>query len=87
VGEKEQRKLQRKLIRLLPDSVEIFPRVRIRISPSRFRVPDIAGYLTEPVEQVFLTPPFLVIEILSLVSHDSETGGLRRHGLPQHLGL
>jgi Uma2 family endonuclease len=65
VGENEHSKLQRKLIRLLPDSVEIFPEVRIRVSPHRFRVPDVAVYLTEPAEQVFLTPPFLVIEILS----------------------
>lgn len=49
----------------MPDSVEIFPEVRIQVSPTRFRVPDIAVYLNEPTEQVFVTPPFLVIEILS----------------------
>jgi Uma2 family endonuclease len=65
VGEKEHSKILRKLIRLLPDSFEIFPEVRIRVSPNRFRVPDVAVYLTEPAEQVFVTPPFLVIEILS----------------------
>jgi Uma2 family endonuclease len=35
------------------------------VAPTRFRVPDVAVYLTEPAEQVFTTPPCLVIEILS----------------------
>jgi Uma2 family endonuclease len=29
------------------------------------KVPDVAVYFTEPLEQVFTTPPFLVIEVLS----------------------
>jgi Uma2 family endonuclease len=65
VGEKDHSKLQRKLIRLLPDTFAVFPEVRIRVSATRFRVPDVAVYLNEPDEQVFTTPPFLVIEILS----------------------
>ena len=28
-------------------------------------MPDVAVYLTEPLAQVFVTPPFVVIEILS----------------------
>jgi Uma2 family endonuclease len=43
----------------------IFPEVRIQVSETRFRVPDVAAYWTEPDEQVFITPPYLVIEILS----------------------
>jgi Uma2 family endonuclease len=65
VGEKDHSIVQRKLIRLLPETLAVFPEVRIQISPSKFRVPDIAVYETEPDEQVFRTPPFLVIEILS----------------------
>jgi Uma2 family endonuclease len=39
---------------------------RMRVSPTRFRVPDICVYtLPEPDEQVFTRPPFLCIEILS----------------------
>ncbi len=64
-GDKDQSIIQRKLIRLLPDSLAVFPEVRIQISPSRFRVPDIAVYETEPEEQVFRIPPLLVIEVLS----------------------
>jgi len=42
VGEKDHSKLQRKLIPLIPDSFASFPAVRIRVAPTRFRVPDIA---------------------------------------------
>jgi len=68
VGEKDHSKLQFKIQLLLSRIPEIFifPEVRIRVAPTRFRVPDVAVYLTEPPEQVFTTPPFLVIEILSL---------------------
>lgn len=39
---------------------------RVKVSPTRFRVPDICVTLGgRPVEQVFETPPFLCIEILS----------------------
>lgn len=38
---------------------------RIRVSPTRYRVPDLCVYETEPEEQVFHTPPLLAVEILS----------------------
>ncbi|HEY7334530.1 MAG TPA: Uma2 family endonuclease [Bryobacteraceae bacterium] len=39
---------------------------RVQVNPTRFRIPDICVYLGgEPQEQVFRTPPFLCIEILS----------------------
>lgn len=38
---------------------------RIRISASRYRVPDLCVTIGEPDEQVFTTAPFLCIEILS----------------------
>lgn len=67
VGEKDHSKLQFRIQMLLSrvPGISIFPEVRIRVSPTRYRVPDVAVYLTEPEEQVFTTAPFLVIEILS----------------------
>jgi Uma2 family endonuclease len=67
VGEKDHSKLQLRLQVLLSriPEIHIFPEVRIRVAPTRFRVPDICVYPYEPDEQVFTTPPFLVIEILS----------------------
>lgn len=42
------------------------PDVRVQVTPTRFRVPDISVFrLPEPDEQVFTHPPFLCIEILS----------------------
>ncbi|MCC6585429.1 MAG: Uma2 family endonuclease [Bryobacterales bacterium] len=66
-GEKDHSKLQFRMQMVLarrPDLC-IFPEVRIQVSPTRFRVPDVAVYLSEPSEQVFTAPPYLVIEILS----------------------
>jgi Uma2 family endonuclease len=67
VGEKRHSKLQFRIQMLLSrvPGISIFPKVRIGVEPTRFRVPDVAVYLTEPAEQVFTTPPFLVVEILS----------------------
>jgi len=66
-GEKDHSKLQFKVQMLLSRvaGISIFPEVRIRVAPTRYRAPDVAVYLTEPSEQVFTTPPFLVVEILS----------------------
>jgi Uma2 family endonuclease len=38
---------------------------RIQVGPTRFRIPDVCVYLERPKEQVFVTPPFICIEILS----------------------
>jgi Uma2 family endonuclease len=65
VGEKDHSKLQVKLIRLLPPTLATFSEVRIQVSASRFRVPDVCVYAEEPEEQVFRSPPLLVVEILS----------------------
>lgn len=68
VGEKDHSKLQARLIGLFlnrPD-LHVFPEQRVQVSPTRYRVPDVclvAG--PEPDEQVFTTPPFAFIEILS----------------------
>jgi Uma2 family endonuclease len=65
VGEKDHSKLQAKLIRLLPAGLAVFPEVRIRVAANRFRVPDVCVYAEEPAEQVFTSPPLVVVEILS----------------------
>jgi Uma2 family endonuclease len=67
VGEKDHSKLQFRVqmpLSRIP-GIAIFPEIRIRVAPTRYRVPDVSVYLTEPAEQVFTTPPFLVVEILS----------------------
>jgi Uma2 family endonuclease len=69
VGEKDHGKLQKKLLRYLEDHYPQFFTIqeqRVQVSRSRFRVPDVclvAG--PEPEEQIFRTPPFLCIGILS----------------------
>lgn len=65
-GEKDHAKLQLRVVRLL-DTRSWFVAIetRIRISPTRYRVPDVCVYEREPDEQVFQTTPWIVIEILS----------------------
>jgi Uma2 family endonuclease len=38
---------------------------RVQVSPSRFRIPDVCVVLGKTTEQIFRTPPFLCIEVLS----------------------
>ncbi|MSV34290.1 MAG: Uma2 family endonuclease [Bryobacterales bacterium] len=38
---------------------------RVQVSPTRFRIPDVCVVLGKPAEQIFRTPPFLCVEILS----------------------
>jgi Uma2 family endonuclease len=45
--------------------LRVVPEQRVQISPTRFRVPDVCVVLGEPAEQIFKTPPFICIEILS----------------------
>ena len=43
-----------------------FPEQRVQVSPTRFRIPDVCVTLgPKPTEQIFRTPPFLAIEVLS----------------------
>jgi Uma2 family endonuclease len=47
-------------------NIEVLPEQRIRISPTKFRVPDVClVLLSEPVEQILSRPPLACIEILS----------------------
>lgn len=43
----------------------VVPEQRVQVSPTRFRVPDVCVVKGEPTEQIFRTPPFICIEILS----------------------
>jgi Uma2 family endonuclease len=71
VGEREHSFIQRRLIVAL-DKIEAqlgistWPEVRVQVSPTRFRVPDLCVYRGPgPRDSVFHQPPFLCIEILS----------------------
>jgi len=71
LGERDHSTLQKKLILFFGNrektwNVVVFPEQRVQVSPTRFRVPDICVYAgEEPQEQIFRTPPFICIEILS----------------------
>ena len=71
LGEKDHSKTQGELIYFFRANrgnlgTYAFPEQRVQVKPARFRVPNVCVYIgKEPEEQVFRTPPFLVIEILS----------------------
>src|ERR1700692_4141957 len=71
VGQKSHSKVQGEvhhLFRLCRKSLGTFSFVaqRVRVKRDRVRVPDVCFYLNrEPDEDVFVTPPFLVVEVLS----------------------
>src|SRR5882762_3278146 len=47
-------------------SIHAFVEQRVQVSPTRFRIPDVCVTVgPKPTEQIFRTPPFLAIEILS----------------------
>ena len=71
LGEKDHSRPQRKLIAFFV-SLEstlrtyAFPEQRVQVRATRFRIPDVCVYVgAEPDDQIFRTPPFLAIEILS----------------------
>ena len=70
-GERDHSDLQGELIyffRARRGSWKVFAFVeqRVQVSPTRFRVPDVCVYVGEkPKDQIFRTPPFICIEILS----------------------
>jgi Uma2 family endonuclease len=70
LGERDHSLLQAALIawfyaRRKELGIQVFPEQRIRVSGSRYRVPDVCVTIGLPDEQIFTTPPFLCIEILS----------------------
>jgi Uma2 family endonuclease len=47
-------------------NIEVLPEQRVRVSPTKFRVPDVCLVsLNEPVEQILTKPPLACIEVLS----------------------
>ncbi len=71
LGEKDHSVLQRELIvyfatRQATPRAYVFPEQRVQVKATRFRVPDVCVYFgADPAEQIFRTPPFLAVEILS----------------------
>ncbi len=78
LGERDHSRVQRKLIVFFAAREETsgtfcFPEQRVQVKPTRFRVPDVCVYVgAEPAEQVFRTPPFLAVEILSKDDRDAD---------------
>jgi Uma2 family endonuclease len=65
-GEKEHGTLQGRVWFLLKKlGAAAFLETRLRISATRYRVPDICAYAAEPNESIFTAPPLLCVEILS----------------------
>jgi Uma2 family endonuclease len=68
VGTKSHAKAQSKLLVALGiryPSLFVVVEQRVRVSATRYRVPDVCAMLAEPDEEVFTQPPFLCIEVLS----------------------
>ena len=70
VGEWDHSRLQGKICAYLiaryeGSGIQSVPELRIRVSSTRFRVPDISVFLSDPQERVPTKPPFICIEILS----------------------
>jgi Uma2 family endonuclease len=78
LGEKDHSRMQRNLVAFFAGAEQTlktycFPEQRVQVKARRFRVPDVCVYIGgEPDEQVFRTPPFLVVEILSKDDRASE---------------
>ena len=70
LGERTHAKLQARLTAFLltryePAGFEVFTEIRVQVSASRFRVPDICVTAGDPGEEILTRAPFLCIEILS----------------------
>lgn len=70
LGEKTHNKSQKALLFFLGAlekklGIWVIQEQRVRVSATRFRIPDICVMKGEPDEQVFTQPPFICIEVLS----------------------
>jgi Uma2 family endonuclease len=71
VGEYDHSNLQGALIAWLTNrqrkwNIRVLPEQRIRVSASRFRIPDVCVISRDqPIERVFTKPPLVCIEVLS----------------------
>lgn len=91
-GEKDHSTAQKRILLFFArfeDSHQLlaFPELRLRVSAERYRIPDVLVCQgVEPDEQVFTTPPLLVIEIVSRTDsvHDlnQKIADYRAFGVP-----
>jgi Uma2 family endonuclease len=71
VGEKDHAKLQKRFLFYFEERRKLWnifaiQELRLQVSATRYRVPDICVVVgPEPDEQIFTKPPFLCIEVLS----------------------
>lgn len=71
VGEKNHSRMQMDLCRVFYEherewQIEALPALRVQVSPTRFRVPDLTVLRADaPDEQIITHPPLIAIEILS----------------------
>jgi Uma2 family endonuclease len=71
LGERDHAKLQLAVAAYLYArrkkwGIHVYAEMRVQVSATRFRVPDVCAVAgPEPEEQIFRTPPFICIEILS----------------------
>jgi Uma2 family endonuclease len=70
VGERTHARLQARITAYLltaygTSGIEVFTEIRIRVSATRYRIPDVCATIGDPGEEVFTKPPFLCVEILS----------------------
>ncbi|HXS94415.1 MAG TPA: Uma2 family endonuclease [Candidatus Limnocylindrales bacterium] len=78
VGEKDHSKLQVRLTLFFGQrgaewGVSVFTEQRVQVKKDRFRIPDVCVVRDpEPDEQIFTSPPFICIEILSKDDRMSE---------------
>jgi Uma2 family endonuclease len=74
--ERDHSEIQVALAKMLDQrhrSVYAYTEQRVQVKPDKFRVPDLCVVTgAKPVAQVFLTPPFLCVEILSRDDRMSE---------------
>src|SRR5438132_6672179 len=70
VGERTHARLQLRIGAYLlthyeKAGLEAFTELRVQVSPTRFRIPDVCVTRGDPGEEVLRKPPFICIEILS----------------------
>ena len=69
VGEWDHARLQGRILALLlhyeAQGLIALPELRLRVSASRFRVPDVCVFSRDPNQAVPSTPPVLCVEVLS----------------------
>jgi Uma2 family endonuclease len=71
LGEKEHARLQKSILLFFAAiekqaAVRVYPELRVQVSSTRFRVPDLTVLRADaPDEQIVTHPPLIVVEILS----------------------